>query len=85
MNTIEFSKANKEFTGKIKIGEYVAWWVSNDKQSSMTLTSDSYPTEEAATTEADIMLDDKCHADQSGRTLRDNGCMVIEQVIADSE
>lgn len=34
-NTISFDRANSEFHGAIKAGEWVAYWISDDRQASM--------------------------------------------------
>lgn len=48
MHTITIASADKQFSGDIKVGEYVAFWTSDDGQGSMSMTVNSYKTAEAA-------------------------------------
>ncbi|QNM94882.1 hypothetical protein [Chitinimonas koreensis] len=49
MNTIDITKANNEFNGgNINIGEYVAYWISEDGQASLPITWGSFKTAEEA-------------------------------------
>lgn len=84
MNTIEIGNAQKEFSADVRVGEFVAWWVSDDRQSSMNATTSSYATEEAAEAAAAEMLDDESLRDADGRTLRETGSLEINLVVADA-
>lgn len=52
MHTIDITAADKQFNGTIKAGEYVAFWISEDGQSSMAMTDGSHTTAEEAIAEA---------------------------------
>lgn len=83
MHTITISKARREFCGPINVGEYVAWWISEDGQASMPLVEGSYKTESECGAAADLALADESMADEDGRTLGETGYMDIELVVAD--
>ncbi len=84
MNTITISKASREFPGRIAIGEFVAWWISEGGQASMALVEGSYPTAAECEAAASILLDDDSMADEDGRTLGETGYMEVELVVADA-
>lgn len=79
------TEALQEFGSPIKAGEYVAWWVHNDKDSSMPATAGSHPTIEALEADAAVMLDDARLADDKGHTLRKTGFLEIRIVISDED
>jgi hypothetical protein len=83
MTTTPLSKASREFVGRIAIGEFVAWWISEDGQASMPLVEGSYPTAAVCEAAASILLDDDSMADEDGRTLGETGYMEIERIIGD--
>lgn len=81
-NTIDLTSANREFNGTVTIGEYVAWWVSEDRQASMPIVSDSFKTEEECEAAAAALLDDDYLADSEGRTLRETGDIEFALVVS---
>ena len=83
INTIDITSAGRTFTGTVKVGEYVAWWVSHDRQSSLPIVADSCKTVEDCEAAAAPMLDDDYLADEEGCTLRDTGYIEINLVVAD--
>jgi len=76
--TIDITIANREFSGPVAVGEYVAWWISDDRQVSMPMTMGSMPTEDECADEANRLLDTERDAD--GRDLLESGSLVIELV-----
>lgn len=52
MNTISLDSATQQFNGSVKAGEFVAWWISDDSQSSMPMVRNSHATADAAIAEA---------------------------------
>ena len=67
------------------IAEYVAWWISEDGQASLTLVATSYPTEDEVLKAAAENLDADYLADNVGRTLRETGDVSIQRVVSDEE
>jgi len=53
MITIEFTSATWQFPGAVRVGEYVAWWVSDDRQSSLPMAFGSHPTAAEAVADAE--------------------------------
>lgn len=56
--TITIDRANKEFHGDIVVGQYVAYWVSDDGQDSMPMTIGSCATAEEAEAQAQAACDE---------------------------
>lgn len=83
MNTIEISSARKEFGNDVKVGEFVAWWVSEDRQASMNAVAKSFPTAKMCEADAAEMLNGDYLADLEGRTLRETGLLEFALVVAD--
>ena len=84
-NTISLEDANRAFPDPCRVGEYVAWWISEDGQASLTLVATSYPTEDEVLEAAAESLDDDYLADNEGRTLRETGDVSIQRVVSDEE
>ena len=53
MSTIEVTCAQRQFAGAVRVGEYVAWWVSDDRQSSLPMAIASHPTAAEAVADAE--------------------------------
>lgn len=79
-NTITLSRADRDFTGTLRLGEYVAYWIAHDRQSSLPLVADSYPTVELCLAEADALLNRS-----EFPTLRAAGTVEVVQLKDDDE
>jgi len=66
--------------GYVSPGEFVVWWVSHDKQSSLAAASGSYGTKELAFAAAEPILDDPYYSSPEGQTLRTTGFLSVECV-----
>jgi hypothetical protein len=68
MRTIDIDSANGQFHGTIVVGQYVAYWTSDDTSDSLPMTIGSYATPEAAIKAAEAeavnagLSGGRCHA-----------------------
>jgi hypothetical protein len=83
MDRIQISKAQEEFCGSVKVGEYVAWWVSHDKTSRIRAVIRSYPTLEKCEKEARELLINPFISPKVLKKLNEEGDFEYKKIIVD--